>query len=59
MATTTTQFLPAQLDSLILAAIAGSVSAQHRLGDHYSFGFYDGEHDLVPISFSPSGPEGN
>ena len=44
----TTQFLPTQLDSLIQAAINGSISAQHRLGDHYASGFYDENQDLVP-----------
>ena len=44
----TNQFLPTQLDSLIQAAITGSISAQHRLGDHFGSGFYD-EQDLAHI----------
>ena len=53
----TTQFLPAQLDSLIQAAIAGSISAQNHLGDHYGSGFYD-EQDRAPIYFNLSEVQG-
>ena len=54
----TTQFLPTQLDSLIQAAITGSISAQHRLGDHFASGFYDDNQDLVTIYFNSSELEG-
>ena len=54
----TTQFLPTQLDSLIQAAITGSISAQHRLGEHFASGFYDGNQDLVPIYSSSDELEG-
>ena len=54
----TTQFLPTQLDSLIQAAINGSITAQHRLGDHYVSGFYDDEQNIVPIYFNSTELEG-
>ena len=53
-----TQFLPSQLDSLIQAAITGSISAQHLLGDHFGSGFYDDNQDLVPIYFNSTELEG-
>ena len=54
----TTQFLPTQLDSLIQAAITGSIPAQRRLGDHFASGFYDENQDLASIYFNSSELEG-